>query len=173
MSGEESIFDRPGEHLPGVIANFGVVSVEADLEVVPTIIVEIKCKACGGAELEIRELRLGEEDDDEDAATVGCAFTCRSCGHTATLFNAATDGYDGAFGNNDHLKGPTVAAPIIEHGGAPVPPGRFAVNFTYNDEELDDTAREAGRPPQDMFDWIEVYILEGEGWEQVWDFECA
>jgi hypothetical protein len=178
----------PHQH-PRILAPFASeqVAVERESLRVPTIVdgkaaeeelgflyrhFSIQCGHCSAGRFVILQRRRNSIDAIGDAI-VGLTLRCSLCSAESSVFDARTDGYDGALGHNASLAGTARVEPLVGPTGKFLPPARVKVVLTYQGDGYLTVAEEDGIPAVDLFDWIEVKALLNDEWTAVWDYECA
>jgi len=101
---------------------------------------------------------------------------CSACARQTVIFDARTQGYDGALGHLPETPLPTTALQELSADGIGPAPYRVAVRYEYTDDVLADPdfADWKGREAE-LFTWLTVIVrpLSGDAAESVFDQECA
>lgn len=130
---------------------------------------ELTCE-CGGKGFSV----LAHDGDDwvVDPVSVRCA----SCNKQTVIFDARSQGYDGALGNLPETAAPTTPIQELSSESLGASPYRVAVRYEYADDVLGDPeyADWKGRESE-LFTWFTVIArpLSGDGAESVFDQECS
>ncbi len=131
---------------------------------------DLSCRDCTGNLFQVLEM----------SATLGPAGVvarCAKCGREGEVFNATTDGYDGAYGHLNFLKEDLDVKPLAGESGAQLGTVQLRARYSYSIEmsELVEHAQELRVGPQDLFDWFHILTRAGadDAWVETWDFECA
>ncbi len=170
--GIPSIVDLAQAKPPQSLSNFQVrfVPTPPESDGVQFVSFELSCPICLAGAFQILELSA-------TLGPMGIVARCRQCGREEQVFNAATDGYDGSFGHLEFLKEGVSAAPLEDDTGAALEAVQVRAAFSYSIPlaELMEHAQDAHLDPQDLFDWFHLLTktADAEGWDWVWEFECA
>ncbi len=101
---------------------------------------------------------------------------CAACARQTTIFDARTQGYDGALGHLPETPAPTSALQELSADGVGPAPYRVAVRYEYAEDVLADPdfADWRGREAE-LFTWFTVLVrpLSGGAFESVFDQECG
>jgi hypothetical protein len=169
------------ENPPSCIAIFNLAAVErgGDLDICARF--QLACKKCGSPSFQIlcypvvvkeEGIYAGKEVGDvveRDPHHVKCA----QCGERHVVFDSSKHGYDGALGNGSSYEAGSGKQKPIQCN---LDRYQVEVVFTYNVdlEELTEIASDEGLKPQDLFDWLHIVAVDGEGREiREIDYECA
>jgi len=101
---------------------------------------------------------------------------CSACAKQTAIFDARSQGYDGALGHLPETAAPTTALQELSADGIGPAPYRVAVRYEYAEDVLADPdfADWKGREAE-LFTWFTVVArpLAGDGAESVFDQECS
>ena len=136
----------------------------------PFALFELTCRECSGDIFDVRE-------GVNKYGAIGVRALCLRCGRERDVFNAKTDGYDGAHGHNDFLGLSVSWEPLRTETGTEVKGVQLRAGCVYNNPliEMIQDASKLGTKPQNLFDWFHLLsrTAGAPGWEWVWEFECA
>lgn len=130
------------------------------------------CSHCRNNRFTLLQQRRNAIDPIGDAI-VGLSLKCAQCGTQKSVFDARTDGYEGALGYNKDLAGATREEPLADASGAALETVRVRATLSFNGDGYLAIAEEDGIPAIDLFDWFEMFALLNDEWTAVWEYECA
>jgi hypothetical protein len=143
----------------------------------PTARFSVRCAGCGGGTVQVleRTVTWRPADSSREITPVGVSLHCPRCARRSPLFDMRSDGWDGALGHNAFMDGPSEERPLREADGADLPAVEVRASYVFNIPmpELIHASKKSDRRPQDLFDVFVLDALLADGWQSVWDCECA
>lgn len=114
--------------------------------------------------------------DGDDWVVDPVSVRCAGCNKQTVIFDARSQGYDGALGNLPDTPAPATAIQELLSESLGASPYRVAVRYEYADDVLGDPEYADWKDREsELFTWFTVVArpLSGEGAESVFDQECS